>query len=197
MTDTTDENSEYVWYAGYGSNLSQERFFCYILGKQFRFGGSKHKPCKDKTLPIENKPFEIPYSIYFAKESESWKNGGVAFISPYHESDDKKYTYGRIWKITKMQFLEIWEMEGKGWYNMKIDLGEESDGIHIYTITNQNIQKSNKPSNDYLKTIIDGLEETYEHLDKNVILEYLIDKDGIKGNFTKEKLSEIISWIRL
>lgn len=178
----------YVWYVGYGSNLFRDRFICYILGGQFRWGGSYAKGCKDKTLPKEDRPFIIPHGLYFAKNSSSWENGGVAFISP--ERDENRHTYGRMWKITEEQYSDIWDQEGKVWYNIEVDLGQAEDGTPIRTITNNSKLKFSKPSDEYLKTIIAGLRETY-HLNDKIMLKYLMETSGIKDNVKEEEITAL------
>ena len=37
-----------------------------------------------KTLPSKNVAVELPYKLYFAKESRSWDGMGVAFIDLKH-----------------------------------------------------------------------------------------------------------------
>src|SRR5574341_1718049 len=182
MTQKASKNTD-VWYAVYGSNLFRARFMCYILGGQFQWGGSSVEGCRDKTLPKEDKPYIIHHGLFFAKSSELWDNGGVAFILP--ECDESKHTYGRMWKVTVEQFSEIWDQEGKDWYNIKVDLGEDDNGIPIWTITSDSKLKFNKPSDNYLKTIIAGLRETF-HLDDRRIMEYLIETPGVKDNLRGE-----------
>lgn len=181
-----------VWYVGYGSNLFRERFICYISGGKFRWGGSYAKGCSDKTLPKENRPFIIPHGLFFAKNANSWGNGGVAFISP--QLAKNTYTYGRMWKVTKEQFSEIRKQEGKS-YDKKVYLGQDENGISIWTITSKSELTSNKPSDNYVKTIIAGLKETY-HLSSETMSKYLIEKPGIKGNFKKKNLMAIYQSIR-
>jgi len=183
---------EYLWYVGYGSNLCRERFVHYIKSGKFRLGGKECTGCGDKTFLDESKPFKIPHSLFFANNAKWWGNGGVAFISLKPEQN--KYTYGRMWKVSRGQFSDIWNQEGQGlrWYDRELKLGKDDDGIPIVTITTSSDKKELvKPSGNYLKTMAIGLEETY-HLDKKTISEYLIEKPALKGNLTKEKLLEII-----
>jgi hypothetical protein len=105
-------SQDYVWYLGYGSNLSKQRFLCYILGGKPKHGSNSNLGCKDKTLPLENKPFEIPHRLYFALpdkkvETCGWGKGGVAFITPEVEKEKKFWMLGRMWKITKDQYKEV------------------------------------------------------------------------------------------
>lgn len=189
-------SQDYVWYLGYGSNLNEQRFLCYILGGKPMHGLRNNIGCKDKTPPLENKPFEIPYHLYFAlpdkkEETHGWGKGGVAFITPEVEKEKKFWTPGRMWKITKDQYREIRNQEGRDTYNFEIYLGE-NDGSPIYTITNKNVLTNIlPPSEKYLKTIAAGLRETY-YITNERIVEYLITKVGIKENFTQYDLLNAI-----
>lgn len=188
------ESLSYVWYVGYGSNLCEERFLCYIRGGKFKWGGREATGCKDKTLPMANKPFRVPHSLYFAKRSGGWGDGGVAFVPPNREPNENNWVFARIWKITHAQFLEVWEQEGNSdtWYGKKIFLGEDEEGIAIYTITNAAILEPNQPSKGYLRTMALGLKETYNLTDEE-IAQYLMHKSGIKENFAKDELMDIIT----
>jgi len=188
------ESLSCVWYVGYGSCLCEERFLCYICGGKFKWGGREAKGCKDKTLPVANKPFRLPHSLYFAKTSGGWGYGGVAFIPPEIEPNESKWIFGRMWKIKHAQFLEVWKQEGKCglWYGKKIPLGKDEEGIPIYTITNTAILELNKPSKGYLRTMALGLKETYNLTDEE-IAEYFVYKCRTKGNFARDELMEIIA----
>ena len=59
----TDKNL--VWYIGYGSNLSKERFLCYITGGQPIGNAKSYEGCRDKTLPISDKSIIINNDLYF------------------------------------------------------------------------------------------------------------------------------------
>ncbi len=183
------EIKKYVWYAGYGSNLCRERFFCYIKGGQYKLGGSYAQGCTDKTLPQEDKTIELPYRLYFARKSSSWGQGGVAFIS-FDKEDPEKWTLARMWKITEEQFEQVRQQEGASWYNQIINTGME-EGIPILTITNSVNQTLNPPSKNYLSTIVIGLTESYQlHADE--VYDYLHQKAGIQGYFSEKELRDII-----
>jgi hypothetical protein len=179
-----------VWYVGYGSNLCQERFFCYIKGGQYKFGGSDARGCDDKTLPRENKTIELPYRLYFARQSSSWDKGGVAFIDVEIEKDQTEWTLARMWKITEEQFEQVRQQEGLSWYNHVIDLGTEGD-IPVLAITNSAAQALNPPSGGYLSTIVIGLKESYK-LDADEVYTYLYRREGIQGYFSEKELRDIV-----
>jgi hypothetical protein len=184
----------YVWYVGYGSNLCRKRFLCYICGGRFKWGGPPAKGCTDKSAPLADKPFKISHRLYFARKSGFWEDGGVAFIYPERESEEAKWTLGRMWKITYEQYKEVKAQEGC-WYSHEIHLGEE-EGVPILTITSEQCLTPNKPSKAYLKTIVLGIKETYNMINED-ILEYLEDKDGIRNNYSKEELKKIIESVIL
>ena len=189
-------NRSFVWYACYGSNLSKQRFDCYIVGDTPKYGNTPNDGClKDKTIPTEDYPYIIPYRLYFAlpnglKKTPRWGNGGVAFIEPNEEKNKDHWTKGRIWKITEEQYKEVRRQEGKTWYDKEIIL-DDRDGIPIITITNSNILTNVlQPSKSYLKTIIEGLMETYD-MDDDAIVSYLIEKEGIINKYTKNQLMTV------
>jgi hypothetical protein len=185
---------DYIWYVGYGSNLNEQRFICYIKGGTPRFGKRKNDGCKDRTLPAENKSIIIHYPLYFAlpnnlKETFNWGRGGVAFIG--HAEDKELKTFCRMWKITREQYEEVRNQEGRSWYGKEIPLGENG-GMPIYTITNEAVLSNIIcPSDAYLKTIALGLKETYNFSEEE-IADYLIAKEGIKDSLKKDNLIKII-----
>jgi hypothetical protein len=185
----------HIWYVGYGSNLSEQRFLCYIKGGTPGFGKKCYGGCTDKTQPKDNRPKTIHYPLYFAlpgrsKETTNWGCGGVAFIGP--RKDEKIKTLCRLWKITKEQYTEVKEQEGEGWYNEEIEIGKE-DGMLIYTITSKvDLDNILPPSEAYLKTIALGLRETW-NFDNKEIVNYLIEIKGIKDNLRKDEIFQILS----
>ena len=73
----------HVWYVSYGSNLSADRFACYIVGG-VPPGGSRANPgARDRRLPERTIPVDLPGTGYFAGESPQW-GGGVAFYTRGH-----------------------------------------------------------------------------------------------------------------
>lgn len=192
-------NNSYVWYACYGSNLSRARFLCYI------------RDCADTTLPKDDKRIDIPYPLYFAKESKNWENKGVAFIG--HKKTASNITHGRMYLITTEQFKHVVKLEnGKtidatlsidldsikksgskkvccGWYGYIVYLGEHSN-FSVFTFTapwDNGDENFITPSDKYLSKIILGLKESYGYSDEE-IANYLSDKPGIEGKYGKDKL---------
>lgn len=152
-----NQQKEYVWYACYGSNICRQRFMEYI------------NRCDDNTPPVEDRPYEFDYDMYFAKKACIWDDGGKAFLvlsKPGH-------AYGRIYKVTKEQYEQIRRYEGSD-YTQHVDLGMVS-GIPVYTFTDTKTNEERTlPSYRYYKVILQGLRECYEGiLDDNQIVQYL------------------------
>ncbi|WP_289665607.1 hypothetical protein [Flavobacterium panacagri] len=202
-----------LWYACYGSNMLEDRFLCYIKGGQPNGAKTVYEGCNDKTLPIEQQDFHIPFELYFAKESGTWDNGGVAFIK--NKSQRKETTLARIYLITKGQLIDIARQETNtkndllldfesatshghyifkrpSWYGNLLYLGEH-DNYPVFTLTNENdLEISTKPSESYLNTIINGIKETHS-LNHKSIFDYLVTKRGIINNYTNKELADIIN----
>jgi hypothetical protein len=207
------QKKEHIWYASYGSNLWEERFLCYIRGGQPKGAAKSYPGCTDKTLPIDNEEIYICSEMYFAKSSCNWENGGVAFIKT--DFDQQQQTLGRMYLITKGQFIDVVKQETdfKGdltidfdraisdgslvfrpdsWYGNIIFLGNQH-GDPIFTFTSQdNISPTKKPIDKYLMTIIRGILETYKHLNTDEIVDYLISKQGVTDNYSRKDLKKIV-----
>lgn len=202
-----------VWYASYGSNVLKSRFYCYIQGGR-PFGSSKtYRGCTDQTLPPRIDSILIQHKLYFAKQDSSWGSGGVAFIE--QEKNPEIETLGRMYLITRQQFTELVQQEinhqGKleidfqqaidagsllfrkgSWYGNLIYLGKQ-DGNPIFTFTNESslLDQINAPNSEYLKTLINGLRETY-NLKNTEIRDYLKDIAGIKGILDETQINQLI-----
>ncbi len=158
IRDYDNVESPYVWYACYGSNINKNRFMNYICN------------CTDKTPPAEDRPFSFKHNIYFAKSAGRWYNGGKAFL----DDTVPGKALGRVYKIKKAQFEEIKVSEGAD-YTKLLYLGDIQD-IPVYTFTD--VQKSvsaNVPSDEYYKTILEGLKDCYGGIiEERELDEYLI-----------------------
>lgn len=207
------EENEYIWYASYGSNISEDRFHCYIRGGTPKGSSTTHIGCKDRTLPINNDNFYIPSELYFAKKSiKSWNGGGVGFIA--NTFDSGKNTLGRIYLIKKEQFIDVLKQESNieqelkidfesiieqgsmlvketNWYNKIIYLGNQSE-MPIFTFTHQGdyFNEINKPDENYLKIIMEGLKEI-TNFNENDLAGYFADLKGIVGQYSIDELIKL------
>jgi len=151
-------DKEYVWYACYGSNLSSDRFRCYIEGGTCKENGRTYTGCtSDKTLWKESKVKRFSGRMFFGNRSGSWGGKGVAFF----ENSGRDEVIMRMYKITKEQLKEVQEQEGMSmkWYGKTLCLGLDEDGCPIYTITNGERVPHNEPADNYVALIKKALVE--------------------------------------
>lgn len=163
VAGTTDD---YVWYACYGSNICRERFMRYI------------DRCQDQTPPAEDRPYEFVHPVFFAGESRTWNYKGKAFL----DAESEGHAFGRVYRITRDQFLEVAYMEGSDYRN-KILLGT-MDGCQVVTFTCFNRPERSVPSLEYLNVILKGLKETYP-----LYRESALAGELIQGIFTADELA--------
>lgn len=203
---------KHIWYASYGSNISFERFMCYIQGGKPEGATKTYQGCTDKTPPLDQKPIKIPHELYFAKVAGVWNGGGVCFINP--EKSKNAGTLGNMYLITRQQFLELVQQENnakeiieidfekaqkeksiaikeKGWYGNLLCLGEK-DNAPIFTFTNEKFlaNEINSPNQHYLKTIIKGLINTYQ-LNHTELEAYFLSKKGIDNAIFTEAITAL------
>ena len=186
---------ERVWYAAYGSNLSRERFLCYLVGGRPSLGKQEHRGSKDTAPPAMDRLLAITHSLYFAlpegsTRTRNWGEGGVAFIDP--EADPHAKTICRMWRITAEQYRDVRQQEGHALYDREILLGR-AEGLPILTVTHgRRLGNVLPPSRAYLKTIAIGLRETAGLSDEEIV-EYFQHKAGIKGRITKTGIGEMLA----
>lgn len=175
VADFEGSDSQYVWYACYGSNVNKSRFMKYI------------NACGDKTPPMDDRPFCFPHNIYFAKSAVGWNGGGKAFLD---DTTDGK-AYGRVYKITQAQFEEIKRQEGRD-YTKLLYFGKLK-GIPVYSFTDiQKNKEENVPSDAYYQTILEGLQECYEGImNADVLKEYLIRRIFPEKTFEAAKAIKV------
>ncbi len=214
--------AEYVWYACYGSNLNNSRFYYYIKGGVFKVTGRVHPGCQDKTLPIKERRYTINHELYFSKKSNSWENKAVAFISA--KSNKAHATKCLLYLITRQQFTDILIQENSSvppmpeivpnlesakqgeevlvgmteqfnWYGRLLYLGEY-DGYPIYSFTSKEPDETilaTEPGAKYLKVIGNGLMDNFEMSNLDAAT-YLIQQRGIIGsNWTIERISNLLA----
>ncbi len=164
------KDSDYVWYAAYGSNLDPVRFSCYILGGKLTGSSKLYTGCADKTLWNEDKTDTVNGKVYFANSSTRWNGKGVAFF----DGNGREKVFVHKYKITFGQLKGVWSQEGNGygWYDSLLCLGISKDGCPVYTITSSGPRPANKPDEAYLKIIENALEKEF-NLSKREISRYL------------------------
>ena len=150
------ENEEEIWYACYGSNLSEERFRCYVQGGVAP-NGKRYYGCNDTTLWKESYWTDYRGRLYFGNESPSWDYGGVAFYDPA----GYETVLFRLYRITRDQLHDIMRQEGASanWYGHQFLLGMGKDNLPVYTLISNTTRPQKAPSPNYLEVIRTALEK--------------------------------------
>ncbi len=207
--------SNLVWYASYGSNLSYDRFLCYLEGGKADGASGKQPGCTDPTEPREERAVFIPHKLFFARNSRQWK-GSVAFLDPRPTPASKPapQTWGRAYLLTKEQCADIFRQENKNpeldldweavitngyhdsgtsWYNRLLLVEADREGHPMVTITGSDTSQTGQtkpPSEAYLAHIVEGLHDTY-HLGRQGTVNYLKNIPGIKGAWSNKQLAKL------
>ena len=152
--NATDE--DLVWYAAYGSNLSSERFACYISGGICKENGRNYSGCSDPTPPRAVQKQRYPGSLYFGNSSSTWSGGGVAFFDPLSKED---FVYMKLYLISRHQLHEVMAQEGASpnWYGRLLCLDLDENGVPVYTLTSESRRPANTPSPAYKDLIAKAL----------------------------------------
>ena len=155
-----------IWYACYGSNLSEERFRCYIEGGKYEQNGVTYPGCSDKTTWSDEAMSAFEGELYFGNKSGSWNGKGVAFYDP----EVNGVTFMRLYKIKFSQFRDLRRMEGASpnWYGRIVCLGVK-DNTPIYTLTSEARRPANTPCRAYLKLLANAMRNELELTDEAVL----------------------------
>jgi hypothetical protein len=199
MAQRPDDGHRMVWYCSYGSNLCAERFYCYVVGGKPP-GASRTQPgARDTTLPLDDRPLEIPYRLYFAGVSKFW-DGSPCFIDTLESSDTP--TLARAYLITWGQFEDVVAQEngrstspidlelkdlsagssrliGPGRYENMLCTGH-IDGVPALTFTSPcTMAEANvgAPAVAYLRLMVTGLRESHG-LSDGALVTYLGSAPG-------------------
>ncbi len=205
-----------LWYASYGSNLSRDRFLCYIQGGTPRGATFSQVGCSVQELPRDDRPLTIPHRLYFAGRARGWENQGVCFIR--RERAGVAGTLGRMYLIREDQFREVFLQEngvgsfqekdqvpveeavvrgmstfGQGNYATLLRLGtRESRPILTFTaLWNENRVELVPPGPNYLSALARGLQECHG-LSRGEMAEYFLSIPGISGHLSRSEVMDII-----
>jgi hypothetical protein len=168
-----------LWYVAYGSNLSLERFRCYLRGGQPP-GGARHYPgCRDPSEPRADVGVLVGGGIYFAGESTVWK-GGMAF----YDAELPGQVAARAYLLTPDQFKDVLAQEmrqtppgsaldlslvhhfgrhsyGPGHYETLIRIGTRHGAPMVTFTSDRHDRPLAAPSEAYLSTMAVGLREAH------------------------------------
>jgi hypothetical protein len=195
-----------IWYAAYGSNLSRERFDCYLNGGTPQGAKHRYPGCRNRSDPMQDRPTEIDTELAFGGTSLTW-GGGVAFVSP----EDGHRTRVRMYLITLEQFEDVIAQEN--WlkvgdvklheplaeerivgpehvYGVVVPLGE-LEGYPILTVTQHRGTREAQPTIPYVRHIAHGLREAHAMSDDEIV-DYLATKRGVTGAIGPRELASAL-----
>ena len=164
------DDNDTIWYACYGSNLSEERFACYIEGGTCDINGKSYIGCKDKTHWGRPEYAVVQGKMYFGNSSPSWNHKGAAFFDPNAEGR----TYMKLYPIKRSQLMDIQDQEGssENWYGRILCLGIRNDRP-VYTLTSKTRRPVNLPDEKYLTLIAAQLRRSFA-LDDDEVISYIM-----------------------
>lgn len=170
-----------VWYAGYGSNLSSQRFACYISGGTCAENGRTYNGSSDPTPARAMQYRSYPGALYFGNSSPSWNGCGVAFFDPEAKGEGE-YVYMKLYLITRRQLHDVMAQEGKSpnWYGRLVCLEVDAWGIPVYTLTSESHRPENAPAPAYTELISSVLEKEFK-LRKKQVSSYLRRAAGLRS----------------
>jgi hypothetical protein len=193
----TSTRAREVFYAAYGSNLSAERFACYIAGGAAR-GASRALPgARDRRRPESWQALRLPGRLVFYGYSQTWDGAPAAFEPAAAAVQSGPETLARAWRLTWEQLEDVMAQEngrstcpleveadalvknfsmlaGPGRYDRLLCVGA-LEGRPVLTFTAPESPEAvipAAPSLTYLHHIITGLRETFA-LDDSAIAGYL------------------------
>jgi hypothetical protein len=203
--------TDHVWYVAYGSNLSADRFACYLQGGQPPGAAFTYPGARDQTPPRASKAVWLPGSVYFATQSQVW-GGGRALYDP----DIPGKAAARSYLITTQQFSDVVAQEmyresradldltelatlgriqvGEGRYETLIHAGQDEQ-MPLVTFTAPwgiGDVPLLSPSGAYLRTLGQGLLESHGWGAQRVG-EYLASLPGALGSWTAGEIAALLA----
>jgi hypothetical protein len=161
--------TDLVWYAGYGSNLSRDRFSCYIAGGTPAGTIRTYDGCRDRTPPRRTTALRFPGALAFAGESTVW-GGGTAFLDPGGDNE----VVARAYLVTVDQLDDVAAQETR--YDGVFTVGDR-DGVPVVALTSSVTHEPAAPSAAYLRTLLGGLTDGLLGADEAIA--YLLAVPGV------------------
>jgi hypothetical protein len=171
-----------VWYVAYGSNLSQDRFACYLQGGQPAGARRSYPGCRDRTPPREVIGLRMPGRVRFGGLSRVW-GGGLAFLDS--EADGEVVARGYL--IGTDQLDEVFALERR--YDTRSQVGDR-DGLPMVALTSSEHHEPAAPSAAYLRTILSGLTDGL--LEVDAAITYLLSAPGVDLRWDDTGLRELV-----
>lgn len=191
-----------VWYVAYGSNLSVERFACYLAGGRPPGARRTYEGCRDPSPPRRTAAVWLPGRLLFGGVSGAW-GGGMAFYDP----DGEGRVAARGYLVTLAQFGDILAQESRrpagtpyslgravdgrlpalgGAYDTVLHLGD-ADGAPRLALAATTTPAVRAPAAAYLRTILAGLADGFG-LTEGERVDYLLEATGVRPQWDRDAL---------
>jgi hypothetical protein len=211
--DSAFSSHREVFYAAYGSNLSAERFACYIGGGTAPGSSRAHPGARDRRQPETWRALRLPGRLSFRGQSLTW-GGAVAIFEPSTPTSHAgTEVFARAWRLGWDQLEDVMAQEngrptcrlvvepaalvdgssllvGPGRYDRLVCVGT-LEGLPVLTFTAPASLESiipEAPSLAYLAHIITGLRETFGLVDAEVV-DYLGVAPGATPDLVRAALA--------
>jgi len=202
-----------VFYAAYGSNLSAERFACYIAGGTAQ-GASRSVPgARDPRQPESWQALRLPGRLSFRGHSSTWGGAPAIFEHGTPAGHSGTEVLARAWRLGWDQLEDVMAQEngratipldvgsaalvdgfsmliGTGRYDRLVCVGT-LEGLPVLTFTAPASLESvipEAPSLAYLTHIVTGLQETFGLLDPDIV-DYLGSVPGVTPDLVRAALA--------
>ena len=193
-----------VWYLAYGSNMNAARFGCYVSGGRPAGAHRTYLGCRDQSPPRCDVGIQLAGGLSFAGESTVW-GGGIAFYDPHADGElaARAYllTFGQLSDVVAQETrravgdLALGTAADCRWalpsttYETLLHVGDR-DGLPMFTITSlQNLDPA-PPSAPYVRTMLDGLGETFGWT-ADERAQYVMRAPGVTPTWTAGQLVEL------
>lgn len=181
-----------VWYVSYGSNMSRERFLCYLQGGVPPGGNRRNPGARDPRPPAADRAVDLAGTAYFAADSTQW-HGGIMFYDHLLPG----FTAARAYLVTAGQLCDVAIQEmheepdgdhplldlditrltggrhafGAGHYETLVEVGRAEDDVPMLTFTSPHGAtevEHRRPSAAYLEVIAQGLRESRDWSEEQI-----------------------------
>jgi hypothetical protein len=179
------------------------RFNCYISGGRPQGARRTYLGCRDQSPPLRDIGIRLAGGLTFAGSSTVW-GGGIAFYNPLADGE----LAARAYQITFGQLSDVVAQEAKrpiggdfvpddGGVDGTWPVGSRTyetllhldvrEGLPMFTITSLQDLEPTPPSAPYLRTMLDGLGETFGWTTDERV-RYLLRAPGITPAWTASRL---------
>ena len=181
------------------------RFGCYISGGRPRGTRRTYLGCRDQSPPRRDVGFQLAGGLTFAGKSSVW-GGGVAFYNPHADGEVAARAYllsfGQLSDVVAQEvrrpvgsdltlgrgFDRRWDAPSRVYETLlRVD---DRDGFPMLTITSLQNLEPTPPSAPYLRTMLEGLGETFGWT-ADARVQYLLRAPGVTPAWSADRLAEL------